>query len=95
MTDEHPRMTTREVCALARYSSSTLWKRIDAGHMPKPLDRGGDGFLFDRKAVLIALGMEPAADTLPPAKSNWDFDADAYRRDHPPRKRGPQAAGCA
>ena len=40
MLDEHPRISSREVCELARYSRSTLWKRIDAGHMPAPIDRG-------------------------------------------------------
>jgi predicted DNA-binding transcriptional regulator AlpA len=77
MAEHPPRMTTREVCALARYSSSTLWKRIDADHMPKPIDRGGSGFLFDTKAVLLALGMHTNGDTSEQAE--WGFDADAYR----------------
>jgi predicted DNA-binding transcriptional regulator AlpA len=54
------RMTTREVCALARYSSSTLWKRIKQGRMPPPVDRGGGGHLFNRRAVLMALGTDAA-----------------------------------
>ena len=77
MTEDHPRMTTREVCSLARYSSATLWRRIDAGHMPSPLDRGGSGFLFDRRAVLTALGMH--TDEKPPEQKAWDFDPDAFR----------------
>ena len=55
------------MCALARYSSSTLWKRIDAGVMPAPIDRGGRGFLFDRQAVRAALGLDRAYDP-PPEK---------------------------
>jgi predicted DNA-binding transcriptional regulator AlpA len=69
-------MTTREVCALARYSRTTLFSRIDAGAMPKPVDRGGAGFLFDRTAVSIALGMYK--EVVAPQKS-WDFDPVAYK----------------
>jgi predicted DNA-binding transcriptional regulator AlpA len=64
-TDEHPRISTAEICALARYSTATLWRRIDAGEMPAPIDRGRDGYLFDRRAVLIALDMAPHPEPAP------------------------------
>jgi excisionase family DNA binding protein len=76
MSDAHPRMTTREVCSLARYSRSTLWKRIDAGTMPAPIDRGGGGYLFDRRAVLAFLGLDKPNEIEPPAVT---IDPDAYR----------------
>jgi predicted DNA-binding transcriptional regulator AlpA len=76
VNDGPPRMTTREVCALARYSSSTLWKRIDAGLMPAPIDRGGAGYLFDRPAVLTALIMDKPNEPETPAVV---VDPEAYR----------------
>lgn len=77
------RLTTPEVCALARYSKSTLWKRIDAGQMPAPIDRGGGGFIFDRDAVLKALGMfEADLQTDPAAAPDWSFDPIAYKEAH-------------
>jgi predicted DNA-binding transcriptional regulator AlpA len=90
MTDP-PRITTREVCALARYTSATLWRRIDAGHMPRPIDRGGEGFLFDRKAVLTALGMQ--VDDAKTETPNWDFDPVAYREAHARALRRRKGAG--
>ncbi len=77
MTADHPRISTKEVCELARYSQGTLWRRIDAGDMPAPLDRGGRGYLFDRKAVLRALGLEITAPP-EPVEPAWDFDPVAY-----------------
>lgn len=74
------RITTPEVCALAGYTKATLWRRIDDGHMPKPIDRGGRGFIFDKTAVLIGLGMfdhEVKTD-----QATWDFDPEAYRATH-------------
>ena len=80
MTDEHPRMTSAEVCALARYGKATLWRRIDAAHMPAPVDRGSGGFLFDRREVLKALGLEHAV-PVPPAKNEptWKVDPVGFR----------------
>ena len=77
MSDDHPRMTTVEVCALARYGKATLFRRIDAGHMPRPLDRGGGGYLFDRKAVLIALGMNDDAAAV--ERKSWRVEPDVYQ----------------
>ena len=84
-------MNTAEVCALARYTRATLWRRIDAGHMPKPIDRGSGGYLFDRTAVLTALGMnkpQPESD-----QKEWDFDPEAYRAAHARAVRRRQGAG--
>lgn len=74
---EPARLTTSEVCELARYKRDTLWRRIREGKMPKPVDRGREA-LFDRAAVEKALGLQPqevknapspfgaALDALPP-----------------------------
>ena len=69
------RLTTPEVCALARYSKSTLWKRIDAGLMPAPIDRGGQGFLFDKTAILKALGHHHEQAT---EAADWSFDESVF-----------------
>jgi hypothetical protein len=74
-------MTTPEVCALARYSSSTLWKRFDAGLMPAPIDRGGKGYLFDRKAVRTTLGLD-RHDQPPEEAHDASITAEAYAEAH-------------
>lgn len=86
MADDHPRISTREVCALARYTPATLWRRIDAGYMPKAIDRGDGGYLFDRRAVLLALGMEPPAEPAPAPEPTWDFDPEAFKIAYARRK---------
>ena len=73
------RITTPEVCGLARFSKSTLWKRIDAGQMPAPIDRGGGGFIFDRDAVLKALGVFEASASNGP---DWSFDEASFLEAH-------------
>jgi hypothetical protein len=50
-----PRLDLPTVLALAGYSRSTLRNRQRAGLMPKPVDRGATGGIFDRDAVLKAL----------------------------------------
>ncbi|WP_022697876.1 helix-turn-helix transcriptional regulator [Euryhalocaulis caribicus] len=72
-TQQVSRLTTSEVCALARYGKATLWRRIREKQMPPPVDRGRES-LFDRKAVEKALGL--VDDDQTPALS---FNADAYR----------------
>ncbi|MHB8284808.1 MAG: helix-turn-helix transcriptional regulator [Caulobacteraceae bacterium] len=57
------RMTTREVCELGRFGSTTLWRRMKAGTMPKPIDRGHES-IFDRNAVLAALGIGAPNDAI-------------------------------
>lgn len=52
------RLTTQEVCALARISSSTLWRRISCGRFPPPVDRARTA-LFDFSEVQAALGRRP------------------------------------
>ena len=49
------RMTTVEVCTLARVSRATLWRRIKAGQMPAPIDHARQA-LFERDAMISALG---------------------------------------
>jgi hypothetical protein len=51
------RLMRSEVCALARISPERLRRKIRAGTMPKPVDRGRED-LFDRDAVLEALGRK-------------------------------------
>jgi hypothetical protein len=68
-------MTTAQVCALARCTPAKLWRRIDAGHMPKPVGHDAEGELFNRASVLIALGKfdhEQMSD-----QAAWDFDPGA------------------
>lgn len=63
--DPHPkiglamqRLTTKEVCDLARLSPATVWRRVRRGELPKPIDYGRQA-LFDRSAVEQALGWHP------------------------------------
>ena len=83
-----PRLTTAEVCALARIAPVTLWRRIKAGVLKlEPCDQGRSA-LFDRQAVLIALGMVKDA----PAP-NWTFDPDAYHQARSRKVRDAASAG--
>lgn len=71
------RMTTGEVCALARYGKETLARRIKAGTMPAPVDRARQ-MLFDRGQVLAALGIDAPAQRQ--EGSAWAFDPAAFKR---------------
>lgn len=51
------RMTTPEVCQLARIGKGKLRKYIRAGKFPKPVDRGGKGYIWNTSTVLEALGI--------------------------------------
>ncbi|MCV0416515.1 MAG: helix-turn-helix domain-containing protein [Brevundimonas sp.] len=51
------RMTTDEVTALARISRATLWRRVAAGRLPKPVDQARQS-LFLKSAVVKALAGE-------------------------------------
>lgn len=51
------RLTTSEVMSLARISRATLWRRVAAGHLPRPVGRGRQA-LFSRFAVIRALETE-------------------------------------
>lgn len=81
MTTYPPRITTSEVLQLARYGVKKLWKNRRAGLMPDPVDRGRED-LFDRDAVLKALGM--LQDAAPPAvdvdDDPWSVNPDAIRQ---------------
>lgn len=70
------RLTTREVCDLAKFSSVTLWRRIRAGRMPQPIDRGREA-IFDRAAVVAALTAKPLVTTAP---ADWVADVVSSRR---------------
>jgi len=68
--DLPPRLTTAEVCALARYGRSTLAREIRQGRMPAPI-RTGRPQIFLRDAVLQALGL--LAPPEPINQSSWDL----------------------
>ena len=75
------RLYTSEVVRLARYSVTTLWRKRRRGEMPAPIDQGEEA-IFDRDAVLKALGMihdaaPPAAD---PDDDPWSVNPDAIRQ---------------
>jgi len=92
------RLTKAEVLGLARFGDKTLRRRIRTGLMPQPIDRNGQGALFDRDSVLKALGMitdaQPAAADVRPAEG-VRTNADAFRKararplrhDPPPQRR--------
>lgn len=73
------RLTTKEVCDLARFSPVTLWRRIRSGQMPAPIDQGRQS-IFDRQAVLSAL-QSPAhsASACSANPGQWAADAVAQR----------------
>lgn len=50
------RLTTREVCALGRFSRASLWRRVQTGRLPKPIDHAREA-LFDEAAVTAALAQ--------------------------------------
>lgn len=69
------RLTTSEVCSLARYGATTLWRERRAGNMPAPIARGRED-IYDRDAVLKALGMIQDEN---PTSDEWDVDPLAIR----------------
>lgn len=72
-----PRIALPEVLALAGYSRSTLRARQRAGLMPWPVDRGGRGGIYQRDAVLKALGLLEETPVDPAGA--WTFNPEAYR----------------
>lgn len=76
------RLTTTEVCALARVSRRTFAKRRQQGRIQlEPCERGHEN-LWKRDEVLRALGMIHDNDDQPPAEQapSWDNpDANAIR----------------
>jgi len=71
-----PRLHLPQVLELAGYSRTTLWHRQKAGRMPEAIDRGPHGGIFNRDAVLSALGI--ADDVQQEAADPWDFDDAAF-----------------
>lgn len=79
ITDIHslpPRLTTDEVCALARFGPWTLKAKVDAGGMPAPVHRGRPN-LYNRDEVLIALGLRESKEHTRPsgftlANETWE-----------------------
>ena len=53
------RLTTREVCAAARISRATLWRRVACGRLPGPIDHA-------RQALFCAQAVQRALDAPPP-----------------------------
>ena len=64
------RISTMQVCDLGGFCEHTLKKRIASGEMPASIDRTGAGFLYDRDAVLRALGLVEVRGT-EPAVASW------------------------
>jgi predicted DNA-binding transcriptional regulator AlpA len=79
-----------QVLALAGYSRTTLRNRQLAGTMPLPIDRGARGGIFDKAAVLKALGM--TQDAAPDPTEAWTCDINALRDDLARKVRRPQEA---
>lgn len=75
------RMTADEVCALARFSRNTLARlRLeDPSWLPPSAIQGGRTTIFDRSAVLNALGLSTNEATHAQAGEQWTFDPDAFR----------------
>lgn len=72
-----PRLHMPQVLELAGYSKTTLTQRQKAGEMPMPIDRGPRGGIFNRDAVLSALGL--ADNGQQEDRNPWDVDADDLR----------------
>jgi hypothetical protein len=81
MNDALPmRLTTAEVCALARCSEITLWRRRkqDPTWLPVSKHKYGRENVFDREAVVKALGLQQ--DEQPHTEAaGWEVDAVAIR----------------
>lgn len=86
-----PRLHQPQILALAGYSRTTLRARQSAGRMPLPVDRGKHGGIYDRDAVLKALGLTQDEQTSTPADA-WDFEPGALNKRLSRPIRGPQAS---
>jgi hypothetical protein len=79
------RMTTEEVLQVGRFKATTLWRRrrADPSWLPASTVQGGKSTLFDRSAVLKALGLvaDGARDAPPEQQGEnpWKVDFDAIR----------------
>jgi hypothetical protein len=66
------RMTTAEVCDLARFSPATFHRKrkADPSWLPASAVQGGRQLIFDREAVIRALGLRGA----PAQVVEWTVD---------------------
>jgi hypothetical protein len=71
------RIYTSEVCRVARYSITKLWRERKAGRMPEPIARGRQD-IFDRDSVLQALRLPH--DEPKPEPDPWSVNPDAIRQ---------------
>lgn len=60
------RLTSQEVCTRLRISRATLWRRIQAGLVPPPVDRGRQSLFA--ATVIESLIERPASLSTPPAR---------------------------
>ena len=91
MDEPDKRIHLPEVLALAKYGRVTLWRRQRAGKMPLPIDRGACGGIYDRDAVLKALGMNDDAPTQ--QESAWTRNLDAVQQSQVRKVRRAEAPG--
>lgn len=81
LSDLPHRISTGQVLALAGYGRGTLTARIASGAMPKHEDRGRDGLIFNRDAVLSALGLiVPTQSAAEPETNPWDLTPEKMAR---------------
>lgn len=76
------RMTTAEVCSLGRFSLSAFNRKrlADPAWLPPSTVQLGRSTVFDRDAVLKALGLATDGASHAPAGDPWTFDPDAFRK---------------
>lgn len=86
-----PRLHLPQVLELAGYGRTTLRARQRAGKMPWPIDRGPRGGIYDRDAVLKALGI--AQDANSEERDPWDFEPGAINEHLARAVRRAQTAG--
>jgi hypothetical protein len=55
--DAEPRITTSEIAAIARVSTTTILRRADGKRLPRSIDHGKE-HIFDRRAIYAALGIQ-------------------------------------
>ena len=77
------RLTTAEVCAIARFSPVTLRRRQKAGRFPTAIP--GEQGIYARDAVLEALGLGPQVGNI--SDDSFQRAADAFHRNRLARKR--------
>jgi predicted DNA-binding transcriptional regulator AlpA len=73
------RLTTTEVCRLARLSRASVWRRISTGRLPGPIDHGREA-LFCARAVAQALEKTAARPSPDEAAFAARFDRLMARR---------------